>query len=737
MTSPVLRHYARRRPLRNFVALGVVLLLVYLSLFAVDPDNLDPTTFDGNVWDFSSLTDPAKFAVGWERVKSFVAAFGSPDFSTGEEGFIGRAFELTWQTLSAAVLATFIAVVFGYLLALGASRAVCVGEERGPRWLRWFPLRSPLAALCSLCRLILDLLRAVPDFVWAVLLVPLLGIGPMTGMIALAVSMTGILGKIYSEIWDSIDPRKYETVRAVGAGRLRTFLYGIRPLSSRAMLSYTLMRAECAIRNAAVIGAVGGGGVGAEIKLRLDYGQYDRVATMLLFTLALTFGADMAANFIRRQVRHDPNHPRAAKRQTLGWQVGRKWAGVAFAMGFVAWSAYYQAIPHPLTVNEPQLQRLGELFDPVGWQRLAYFREMLKPELGWEVTREGALVQTHFVGLAKDWPQREPEPDDFVRRLRGKRIALGPKLREPAHDGPRSYIEKLTGEPLEKTFASVTVTESDKQTVLLVATGKADIGAIEWESYGGLRKDEQLAPYMKRRAPVIDLAHTTELYRATKIEEGALPIALRASLIPVAIAIIGTLLGILGAILLSYPHSVAFQLEPQKFTGESPSVLARVLRWTQAVLARSVALTSRAVPEVMWAMLFVSFFGMGVVAGAVALAVHSMGVLVRVFSETVDNIPYRHFEQAFVGSRPACFGYAAVPASWRDWMTYALFQFENNVRMGVVLGIIGSAGLGFIFSFNFEFGKNPQAAAGLLVIIGLTIVIDRVSRMLKLTRVAT
>jgi phosphonate transport system permease protein len=107
-----------------------------------------------------------------------------------------------------------------------------------------------------------------------------------------------------------------------------------------------------------------------------------------------------------------------------------------------------------------------------------------------------------------------------------------------------------------------------------------------------------------------------------------------------------------------------------------------------------------------------------------------------VFGETVDNIPYRRFEQSFAGSRMACFGYSAIPVSWRDWMTYSFFQFESNVRAGVVLGIIGSAGLGFVFSFNFDFQYYERASTNLIVIILLTVVIDRLSRVLKLTRTA-
>ncbi|MBX3474132.1 MAG: ABC transporter permease subunit [Planctomycetes bacterium] len=463
---------------------------------------------------------------------------------------------------------------------------------------------------------------------------------------------------------------------------------------------------------------------------------------MVLFTLALTFGADMAANLIRRQLRHDPNHPRAVVRNSLGWQLGRKWAAIGMALALVMWSAWYQSIPHA-TVREPQLARLMQLFEPGGWRSMVFFERLLHPELGWEVRREGALVKSHFIGRVGQWDEAMKDAESvknpalFAQGLAGKRLALGPVSKEPSHDGPRTYLENLAGKPLDEVFSSIIVTASDKETMLMVARGEADIGAIEESSFGPARKDDDLAPFMRRRAPVIDRAHSTDYYRAAKVEPGALPVSLRSALIPVGMAIIGTLLGVLAAMLLCYPHSVAFQLEPHRFTGESPAAWQRALRWVQAILARGVALTSRAIPEVMWAMFFVAFFGMGVVAGAFAIAIHSMGVLVRVFSETVDNIPYRRHEQAFGGSRVACFGYSAVPHSWHDWMTYSFFQLESNVRAGVVLGIIGSVGLGFLFSFNFEHFHYEKAATNLIVIILLTVVIDRISRLLKLTRVAT
>jgi phosphonate transport system permease protein len=264
-----------------------------------------------------------------------------------------------------------------------------------------------------------------------------------------------------------------------------------------------------------------------------------------------------------------------------------------------------------------------------------------------------------------------------------------------------------------------------------IASGEADYGAILWENWGPSRRH----PVAKAYRPKCEIAFTTEHYSGVKVVNGEIQRALAAARIPVAMAIVGTLLGVFAAMVLCYAHSIAFQMESRRFTGESPTILQMIARWANVVLSRIVALISRGVPEIMWAMFFVAFFGMGVVAGVAALAIHTMGLMIRVFGETVDNIPYRRFEQAFGGSRLATFTYAAAPISWRDWMTYSFFQFESNVRAGVVLGIIGSTGLGFIFSFNFEHFKLEKASTDLLVIIMLTIVIDRMSRALKLTRV--
>ncbi|MBD1400861.1 PhnE/PtxC family ABC transporter permease [Pelovirga terrestris] len=631
--ASALTHYSQKRPWGHFVALLAILLLVAASFFAAD-------------WDVTSLTEAQKRAQALGRMTLWLGAFSSPELS-GE--FLKHSWELTLQTLSAAILGTAIAVVLGFLLAIGSARSVCVGEENAVSWRRNFPLRSPSAVLCSACRLLQDVLRAVPDFIWAIILVALIGLGPLTGALALALNITGILAKVYSELWDSIDEREYEQVRVLGAGRLKTFLYGIRPLAARSVLSFTLMRAECAIRNAAVIGAVGGGGLGAEIWYQVRFGAWDKVSTLILFTLFLTLTVDLVSNSIRRQLRNDPNHPQAVKSRSTFATLSRAYVSAAVILIAFTWSFWFMGWGNnaaPGGESRNYLKPAAELVSGDSWGNLRFFQRLLHPDLDLAVLGRGDTeAAAQF-------------------RAGGKAVSLFDNY------GPLEFYRPAAW--------------------------------VAWE--GELQK--------------------WFVWRVIK-----------SSTVPLAIAVVGTLLGMLGAILLTYPHTLAFQLEPDQFTGETSHPLIRLLRFIHMTAARIVGLIARGVPEVMWAFLFIAFFGPGLVAGTIAISIHSMGVLVRVFSETVDNIPYRRFEQSFMGSRMACFGSVAAPISWRDWMTYTFFQFESNVRAAVVLGIVGVGGLGFFFTFNFEWFRFEKAGTYLLMMVALTITIDRISRMLKLSRV--
>src|SRR5690606_18725434 len=556
LDSPARRRHGRR-PLGSFVALLMLALALLAACFAVE-------------WDWVALTDAQHRAEAAARMGAWLAAFLSPDLSAE---FLLHSWDLTLQTLSAAVLGTALAVLFAWPLAMGASRAVCVGEERGgflasrlPQGnflQRHFPLRSPAALLCAACRLLQDILRAVPDFVWAIILVAMIGLGPLTGALALALNITGILAKVYSELWDGVDETRYAQVRSQGGGRLATFLYGIRPLASRNVLSFTLMRAECAIRNAAVIGAVGGGGLGSEIWYQIRFGAWDKVGTLMLFTLLLTLSADVASNYIRRLLRHDirrTSHSRAPR---------GAWYATGCVVAVLVWSLWFMGWGNRAGEDGAPRNHLApaaELLTGQAWQNLTFFSRLLSPEL--------------------DLPAIGIGPEEVV----AKRHEAGTVVELFANYGPSQFLRSEA-----------------------------------WTSWL-----EQLRKWFVWRV----------------IESAA---------VPLAIAIVGTVLGIAATILLTYPHSATFQLLSARFTGEVTPAWLKVWRTAVMSLARATAMIARGVPEVMWAFLLIAFFGPGLVAGALAIALHTLGVMTRMFGEAVDNQPLHRFEPTCGASRPTTY----------------------------------------------------------------------------------
>ncbi len=614
----------QKRPWSHWAAIFTIIVLLVASFMAVE-------------WDLDSLTDANQRAMAFERMLSWMYAFASPDFS---QEFLKHSFALTLQTLSAAVLATFLSIIAAFFLAMGSSKSVSVSQSKGIAYYFW-------SVICSASRILQDILRAVPDFVWAVILVAIIGLGPLTGALALALSMTGILAKVYSELYDSIDKKKYEQVNSLGGGKLALFFYAIAPLSSRGVLSFTLMRAECAIRNAAVIGAVGGGGLGSDIWYNIQFGDWAKVTTLILFTLALTLSADLVSNFIRRQLRNDPNHPKAHKKTTLIKELSRSYIAVALGILIVFWAIWFMGWGNNTPQgNKNHLQPVVELFSQDSWKNLSFFERLLKPDFDLEA-----------IGIGDEQKILQKEEKGQIVEIFKEYNLL--------------YFWKIDA----------------------------------WKSW-----DEELDKWF--------------VYKVIK-----------SASVPLAMAIVGTLLGVVLAVLISYPHSYSFMYESNQFTGEKHSIFKKTIGLIQLSIAKLIGLISRGVPEVMWAFLFIAFFGPGILAGAIAIAIHSAGVLVRVFSESIDNIPYRRFEQSFSGSKITCFGFVAIPVAWKEWLTYSFFQFESNVRMAVVLGIVGAGGLGFAFSFHFEWFMFEQASTYLLMIIALTIVIDRISRRLNLSRV--
>ncbi|MGQ4810150.1 Phosphate-import permease protein PhnE [Candidatus Entotheonellaceae bacterium PAL068K] len=192
------------------------------------------------------------------------------------------------ETIQISILGTLIAALIGFPLSLLATNSLTFAgplhamDRRGP--LVWVGTRLPYTA----ARLLLNVLRAIPELIWALVFVRALGLGPAPGIMALGLSYSGMLGKVYADILESVDPEPLEALQSTGASRLQLVLYGWLPQALPNVLAYTLYRWECALRASALMGFVGAGGIGQHIELSMRMFAYNEAVSMILVIFALS-----------------------------------------------------------------------------------------------------------------------------------------------------------------------------------------------------------------------------------------------------------------------------------------------------------------------------------------------------------------------------------------------------------------------------------------------------------------
>ena len=148
----------------------------------------------------------------------------------------------------------------------------------------------------------LDVARTVPELVYALMFVYAFGLGPLAGVLAIAVHSTGVLGKLFAEVVDAADRRPVDGVRAAGAGWVETIRFAIVPQVLPGFASYALLRFEINVRASAVIGFVGAGGIGQELYLVIRQFIYQDVSAIVLLIVATVVLIDLSCERIRHRV---------------------------------------------------------------------------------------------------------------------------------------------------------------------------------------------------------------------------------------------------------------------------------------------------------------------------------------------------------------------------------------------------------------------------------------------------
>jgi phosphonate transport system permease protein len=237
----------------------------------------------------------------WSSLADFLHRLFPPDLSPG---FLKVAFSAVWTTVATALVATALATTCALPLAVLASGRLWRVQTGSGERVDW--RHKLMASLSWLAIVAMGAVRSIPDLVWALFFVAGLGLGRLAGTLALAVSYTALLGRVYADIFDVADVRPLEAMQSLGATRLQVLLFGILPQSRALLTSYTLYSFECSVRSAAVLGFVGAGGLGQEISLSMRLFEFGQVFTLLGCFVFLLFLVDLLSRSLRASIKQSP-----------------------------------------------------------------------------------------------------------------------------------------------------------------------------------------------------------------------------------------------------------------------------------------------------------------------------------------------------------------------------------------------------------------------------------------------
>lgn len=162
---------------------------------------------------------------------------------------------------------------------------------------------SPSRHVCyPLGRGILAFSRAVPTLMWAMLLVVILGFGPLPGIIALALETIGFAGKLFSEEIEAINMGPVDAVRATGAGELQVFIYGVLPQVKAAWVGIALYNWDSTFRASTILGFVGAGGLGLYLRMTTQQLEYQQAMGIITLTITLVLLAEVVSNYVRHKL---------------------------------------------------------------------------------------------------------------------------------------------------------------------------------------------------------------------------------------------------------------------------------------------------------------------------------------------------------------------------------------------------------------------------------------------------
>ncbi|MDR7088621.1 PhnE/PtxC family ABC transporter permease [Cellvibrio fibrivorans] len=231
---------------------------------------------------------------------------GTTEFDLSAE-FLGKTATLVWQTLLMAWIATLLAAVFAFFLAPLSTRSLVTGsylsQTYGKRGLSLWMSRL----LQSGSQFFLQVTRAMPELTLALVFVVWVGPGALAGILAIAVHNIGVLGRLYTDVYEEVEPGPAKAMQASGASGLSTWLYAVLPQVSPRVLAFTLYRFEVNVRATATVGFVGAGGIGDSLYTSISLFHISDLVVLLVVMVAVVTLVDQVGDRMRKRILNGPS----------------------------------------------------------------------------------------------------------------------------------------------------------------------------------------------------------------------------------------------------------------------------------------------------------------------------------------------------------------------------------------------------------------------------------------------
>lgn len=254
----------RHQSFIQYIAIAFVLGLVLNSIAATAPD----------------LSALGRGLTRLVAPSGLLAQMFPPDISN-----IGRISLKLLETLQMAVAGATLGLIFAVPMSIIATRRL-----------------TPHPALRILAQGLIALFRTVPDLVWAIVFIIIVGLGPAAGVLAIMVDKIGFAGRFFAEAMEEADTGPQDALRAVGATRLGIIFSAVIPACLPSFTATSLFALEKAVRGSAALGLVGAGGIGVDLKVAFDLFNYDEALTIVLMLFALVMAVEQASGWIRSRL---------------------------------------------------------------------------------------------------------------------------------------------------------------------------------------------------------------------------------------------------------------------------------------------------------------------------------------------------------------------------------------------------------------------------------------------------